>query len=426
MSVKMSVNIIKCASCNVVISEVLAFIRNKHDVMDNESLIRICESAFSEEDLDKAKKLLFTSVKTKQKCVSRRKQKKQKDLEDIIAVFKTVDPEQIPVFVAYDPHKLPPICFDHVDVTKILKDLLILQAEVKQIKNNYVTTDLLEEMKHNFQTIRSPLSFCNDDNINTRRGGYSGDSGPIGLPYVTSELTADTDVTSPAKDNNNATEVVTSAAATAEHGRSDSNHNNDVTKKLTYRSLFRSRANNNIQNNAVPVTLASSPLLGCTTTNNGNELVSKNQPQAFVGNSMLKKDTCIENRHSDGWTLVQPRKPLNRFMGKTGKAVSSPLGKFKAAETKIPLLISNVNKQTTEHDICEYIKSKTQELVHLEKIIMKKEKPYNAFKLFVSKSKLQVYLNDNLWPEGITFRRFIFFKKQQARDNSLIMHDTSK
>ncbi|CAG9569637.1 unnamed protein product [Danaus chrysippus] len=52
----MSENLIKRANCNVVISEVLAFIRNKHDVMDNESLVRICQSAFSEEEIDEAKK----------------------------------------------------------------------------------------------------------------------------------------------------------------------------------------------------------------------------------------------------------------------------------------------------------------------------------------------------------------------------------
>ena len=56
---------------------------------------------------------------------------------------------------------------------------------------------------------------------------------------------------------------------------------------------------------------------------------------------------------------------------------------------------------------------------------MKREKPY-TFKSFVFKNKLQVYLNDNLWPEEIKFLRFIFFKKPLARDYSLIMHDTSK
>ncbi|CAH2101953.1 unnamed protein product [Euphydryas editha] len=270
----------------------------------------------------------------------------------------------MPVFVAYDLHKLPPICFDHVDVTKILKDLLILQAEVKQIKSNYVTTDLLEEMKQNLQAFKEPLLFFNDNNINTRRGGYIRDSGPLGLPHVTSELTADADVTAHAKGND-------SAAVKNAHNNVA---NNEAINTPTYRSLFRSQINNIIHDTDVPAAV-------------------------HVENTTLKKDLRIENSCNDGWTLVQRRKSLNRFTGKTGKAVASPTGKFKAAEMKIPLLISNVNKQTTEHDICEYIKSKTQEHVDLEKIIMKREKPYNAFKLFVSKNKLNIYLNDNLWPE---------------------------
>lgn len=62
----------------------------------------------------------------------------------MIAVFKTIDPDQLPVFVAYELHKLPPVCFDHVDVTKILKDLLILRAELNDIKNKSVTKNDIE------------------------------------------------------------------------------------------------------------------------------------------------------------------------------------------------------------------------------------------------------------------------------------------
>ncbi|KAL4721227.1 hypothetical protein ACJJTC_000402 [Scirpophaga incertulas] len=92
----MRTKLLKCVNCNVVISEILAFIRSRHDVMDSESLIRLCESAFSEEDIEEAKVLLFNSTKTDKKLISRRKEKKKKDLEDIISVFKTTDPDQLP------------------------------------------------------------------------------------------------------------------------------------------------------------------------------------------------------------------------------------------------------------------------------------------------------------------------------------------
>lgn len=182
------VNTLKCVNCNLVICEVLAFIQNKLDVMDNESLIRICVSAFSDEDIVAAKKLLFSSLKTKHKFVSRRKQKKEKDLEDMLTVLKTAEPDQLPVFVAYNLEKLPPVCFDHIDVTKLLKDLVSLQEEIKQIKVNYVTKEDLEnKQKKDRMSVNSPLSYINS-NINIRRGGYLLDSGPFGLSHV-SELT---------------------------------------------------------------------------------------------------------------------------------------------------------------------------------------------------------------------------------------------
>lgn len=136
---------VKCTSCNIVISEVLAFIRSRHDVMDTESLIRLCGSAFSEEDVNEAKLLLFSSTKTKHKLISRRKERKQKDLEDIISVFKTTDPDQLPVFVAYYLHKLPPVSFDHIDVSKLLKDILFLRGELAEIKENFVTKKQLDD-----------------------------------------------------------------------------------------------------------------------------------------------------------------------------------------------------------------------------------------------------------------------------------------
>lgn len=58
----MSSNVVKCPNCNMVINEVLAFICNKVDVMDEESISRICVSAFSENDILSAKNLLFDSL----------------------------------------------------------------------------------------------------------------------------------------------------------------------------------------------------------------------------------------------------------------------------------------------------------------------------------------------------------------------------
>ncbi|VVC87687.1 unnamed protein product [Leptidea sinapis] len=97
----------------------------------------------------------------------------------------------------------------------------------------------------------------------------------------------------------------------------------------------------------------------------------------------------------------------------TGKAASNVTGKFRAADIKIPL-----NDRDKETDISEYIQRHANEVVTFERIGMKTERPYNSYKLFVPENKLNTFLDDNLWPEGIAFRRLIHFKKQI--DNTIL------
>lgn len=128
----MASNVIKCTGCNMVISEVLAFVKNKLDVMDEDSLSRICVTAFTPEEIKSAKKLLFESVPTDKRNKIRKGDKKaQRDIDDIIGLFKQTDPGVVPVFVARDLQKLPPVTFDHIDVTRLLKDILVLKEAQK-------------------------------------------------------------------------------------------------------------------------------------------------------------------------------------------------------------------------------------------------------------------------------------------------------
>lgn len=164
------VKTLKCASCNLVISELLAFVQNKVDTMDNESIVRICVSAFSPHEVEVSKGLLFDTIKTKRKNISRRKDgKTQSDLEDIITVFKETDPDSLPTYVARDLHRLPPVTFDHVDVTTLLKDILLLKTDVEMIKQNYVSTNQIEELENKiinsrYASATSPVY----NNVNTK------------------------------------------------------------------------------------------------------------------------------------------------------------------------------------------------------------------------------------------------------------------
>ncbi|XP_060804982.1 uncharacterized protein LOC106137462 [Amyelois transitella] len=98
----MANKLLKCSTCNIVINEVLAFVSNKIDVMDEDSIAHICVSAFSENDILDAKNLLFESVPTtKKKKQRKRNGKTLRNIDDIICLLKETDPEEIPIFVAH-------------------------------------------------------------------------------------------------------------------------------------------------------------------------------------------------------------------------------------------------------------------------------------------------------------------------------------
>ncbi|KOB57284.1 Mutant cadherin [Operophtera brumata] len=106
--------------------------------------------AFNMEEVEKSKNLLFDSITTDIRKIMRKKKsegKTQRDLEDIITVLKSLDPESIPIFVAKDLHRLPPVLFDHLDCSALLKDITLLKAQMESIKNTYVTTEQLHNLE---------------------------------------------------------------------------------------------------------------------------------------------------------------------------------------------------------------------------------------------------------------------------------------
>lgn len=146
--------------------------------------------------------------------------------------------------------------------------------------------------------------------------------------------------------------------------------------------------------------------------NEHNNVQSEDLPLLEYG-SAVKSASYVDAVKSSEWKTVDKKKKKvskNRIEGKTGTVLIDANEKFRAAEMKIPLFITNVHKDTRDSDIIDYISKKTHETVVLEKISIKRHCDYNAYKFFVSRNKLPLYLDEKLWPQGIIFRRFINFK----------------
>jgi hypothetical protein len=76
--------VLKCASCHIVIDEMLAYVQNKLSVIDEDTLVRICSSAFSSEEIERSKELLFESIPVEKAKIKRKnKGKKQRNNNNI-------------------------------------------------------------------------------------------------------------------------------------------------------------------------------------------------------------------------------------------------------------------------------------------------------------------------------------------------------
>lgn len=404
--------------------------------------MRICISAFSSEEIETAKCLLFQSIPTQLRKIKRKPNngKRDKDLFDVIELFKIVDLEKIPVFVAHDLNKLPPITFDHVDVTRLLKDILKLQNEVKLIQNTYVTNEQLIQTKEDLMRINNiedvvtevvtdknvqidlnPTSHLNNSyrNINLKRGAFLGsfnyDSGPFGLPHMT--LTENDPNT---VNLNTATEKLSCDHPSPLGGKSPC-----TIPVAVYSPEERVEA-------TTAVSTPRGPSKAERTHERPEPTLEAVRPTAVPANIPKAADIDLptrsfvevaraagiwkESNKSDEWVEVQRKRHRNRFIGKKGIAITTSDCKFKAADLQVPLFINNVDKGVSPVDIADYIKTKTQVEVMMEKIEMKQQKLYDAYKIFVPKHKLELFMEDKMWPEGITFRRFIDFSKRNKNN----------
>lgn len=390
--------LLKCNTCNIVISEVLAFIQNKIQIMDEESIVRVCSSAFTSEDVDIAKTLLFKSVNTTIKKISRRKENKLcRDLEDIICVFKNTDPECVPIFVAKDLQKLPPLTFDHVDVSRLLKDIIVLQSEIKQFKEVYATKEQLEEVR-----IASNKSLLYDfeRNVNSKRRGAS--------TYNSCNNTVDCGPMSRLESlNEEDNSCVISLNKQSARSVVPTSNSNDVVMP-TKQSYVTQSSTSDPSLSRVDRMPAEAQR---QQTDSQNAVIARLIGQ--MSNDGMQQKSMPDNE--GGWSVVTSRKKQSRFVGRKGTANVDIATKFKAADVKIPFLLYNVSKDVNSEDISNYVKDKTQVIVVPERIEMKHFKEYHSYKILIPKHKIDLFENDNMWPDGVFFRRYFVFKTRSMR-----------
>lgn len=443
-------NMVKCIGCNVVISEILAFIQNQVDVMTEDNIVRLCVTAFSLEDVVAAKSLLYQSVKTSEKKIARKGKAEgrvQRDLQDIISLIKCTEAERMPIFVAKELRKLPPVTFDHIDVTRLLKDIIILKDQLEVIREQYATVDQVKQLRTELCMLRqaSMISSLEPTNfVNNKRGARNplayrsieADSGPFGILDISQCAPKNIENTAPEQEETadvHSSSPINRPSIPLSRPRAERFDALSPLSPVTVSDTGNStlRASRRLEAaTAVPTetgTLETNRCMRRVSTGGAGRDGAASEKSASVthdapnsGNYVSYSQRAREggefiNQLDEQWKVVQRKKLRNQFIGTTGVAKDSS-SKFKAADVKVPLFINNVDMQVSIKDINEYITSKTQVIVNLVEIKMKRQRRYKAYKVFVPRNKLSTFMDENLWPEGITFRRFVNVRANNFRN----------
>ncbi|XP_063375080.1 uncharacterized protein LOC134662738 [Cydia amplana] len=395
---------VKCTKCNIVIDEMLSYIQNKISVMGEESLVRLCTTSFTSDEIQTSKTLLFESLPNTRRNVQRKGDgKAQREINDIIQLFKTTDPDQIPIFVARNLEKLPPLTFDHLDCTKLLKDLVRLQTDLETVKETYATSKDLEELRNDMQKISSVgpparLSMMSSCNVNNRRGAWCMNSGPHGLTNAHDSTRRDSDgsvkydTLSPIRTND---EMQCKSVVNEGKNSNCTAQSDDNMRLVTSTANEMSHRNEQLTDQPVGPAPAGIEAL---------------MDEKLKLNSEHNQNAILHSGEEE-WKEVKYKKDKRKYRYRGQFGIANELNqKFKAAERNIPMFISNIHKDTREEDIIEHIMAKTQVCVSLERIDIKKETNHKAYKFFVCPGKLPLFLDKSIWPKGIIFRKFVHFK----------------
>ncbi|KAF9810563.1 hypothetical protein SFRURICE_021016 [Spodoptera frugiperda] len=335
----------------LIANELLAFIQHAIDTMDEVSILQICKSNFKEEDISSGKRLLFQCLGKLDEMPARRRDGTEKSVQDIITLLKVTDPDDVPAFVAKDLHKLPPVTFDHVDVTRLLKDIISLKTSLAEVQSKLMSSEnTIGELRAELLALRNTVvvsgspTLCTDD-ANTCRGAA----------------------------------------------------NASVSSFESAKAQASPRAGAAVSHSAERL----APPAQATTR------VSTSTPKRAYADIAAKGEVPKKNQNDkEGFTLVErrkKRKPTCR--NQCGTALTGHNHLLRPAVPATLLYVSRLHDSTRE-EIVEFIKIKAKLHLKVEQLHSQHRVDFKSFVVRVPTEHLSTFMKEEFWPRGVVYRRF--------------------
>lgn len=441
-----------CSKCKeqtkIIINELCAFIVNKSDTLPENAIVQICSSAYNLDEIEDGRRVLFSHLAPHKKILRKKEGSEQKSILEMIKLVKEFEPN-LPIFVAKNLNKLPPVSFDHIDVTTFLKDMTLLRKEIADVKVKQLDDNLhqpspgiealkceIEGMKIILQELQSRKCFVEPPLLphidkDTSRQHNDGFAQPVtsSLPSEVQEPGAQCPATT------GSVTVSPVAVVPVTVCPADANPDTGGNSELKHDRKNQNKEEAVAQDPGTQCPAAT----GSVTTKNKNKKRSKvsttprqpTSPRTTMNMTYVSLPTTVkpvsfadkvktayherpaQQQHSgdEQWTLVRG-KNRKRITNRRGTGEPLPQFNFRAAERMMSLYLSRVCPESKTSDISGFIKYKTGLDVKATKLNAydNEDNEFNAFKVRVPVANVDTFLNrqgDRFWPKDIVFRRFL-------------------
>ncbi|PZC79707.1 hypothetical protein B5X24_HaOG216015 [Helicoverpa armigera] len=358
----------------LVANEVLAFLQYQLDVMDEVSVTQICTSNFTEAEIRSAKTLLYETLLMADRMPSRRRDEKgERSLQDIIKVLKETDPDDVPTFVAKELRKLPPVTFDHVDVTRLLKDITSMRSSLVELQLKLeASQSTISDLRSEVAALRNCecRSHAPANSDNTRHGQANAS------PLSAASAKLHSSPVAPASDAKLCPAPSASPVVETPINASTSK------PRRVYSAAVKKD----------PAQRLTKAIVG-----------AQSLPEVTQGSVHLEPGKGTAD--ADGFIKVERRKKKPSSRNRCGTALTGPNMLLRPAIPTTQLYVSRLHHSTKVEEIVEYIRVKTNWTLRVEKLEPRHNTNFKSFVVRVPTQHLDMF-QEQFWPKGVVFRRF--------------------
>jgi hypothetical protein len=291
-------------------------------------------------------------------------EKTVQNMKDIMDVLYQMDPDNIPVFVARDLSKLPPVTYDHIDVSVLLTEMREMRRDIAELKR--------EKQKVRLTTRELSESDSDDENL---------------FNYTDEHQTRQKDVYR--------------RPATPDNRAGDTGHKNRGGPRAASSGL-------NIDANEWPVGTTvtdtdAAVQVDCRQTGPvmAAEKTDTDSTASFAGIAAMLQSA----RRETGEEPFQTIGPRRRTPPVIGNSIAGVLRSAPVTKPPGVLFVTRLSADATPEQVTQHVSRIAKLKVTCERL-QTKFPTYSSFKVTVDAVHMDELMQSQMWPENVLVRKF--------------------